>query len=242
MVGLLLAGAFFLREKSRISVEEERDAVPEPATPAAMAKVDTPVVSRDVATRSNRRPADVKVTSGVRMRALQTPAALPPLTGYVVDRFDTWTTLPASYIADGITVENSTLTLAGDTGSSAPRTGVIVSPPKQLQLPALSAPVQPRVSVPDGAEVLLEISLSDDGKTWSPWAMAQRYSPPDGKRVRPAYQALLSTDNLPVPDDDSQTSQGAVPGPAIKYRLTLTSSGIASPSISDIRIWKQEYQ
>lgn len=207
-----------------------------------MPEVVTPVVRGDVAKRSNRRPADVKVTSGVRMRALQTPAALPPLTGYVVDRFDNWTTLPASYMADGITVKNNTLTLAGDAGSSVARTGVIVSPPKKLQLPALSAPVQPRVNVPDGTEVLLEISLSDDGKTWSPWAMAQRYAPPDGKRVRPAYQASLSTDDLAVRDDDSQTSHGVAPAPAIKYRLTLTSIGIASPSISDIRIWKQEYQ
>jgi hypothetical protein len=40
---------------------------------------------------------------------------------------------------------------------------------------------------------------------------------------------------------DSSTSVTA-DGPALRYRLGLTASGVAAPSVSDVRIWKRDPQ
>jgi hypothetical protein len=186
--------------------------------------------------------AATEVTSGVRTVALQTPAALPPLTGYALDHFDDWTTIPLGYHADGVITRNGALTLAGNPDSTGSRTGIIMSPPLPLRSPALAAPVQPSVATPEGANVILEISLSEDGQSWSPWAMLQRYQAPDGHRVAPPLQAALSTAQIAARNEKSSRSISPLPGPAVRYRLTLSASGAKAPSVSDVRIWKREYQ
>src|SRR5690606_34859126 len=105
--------------------------------------------------------------------------------------------------------------------------------------PAMAAPARNSQPLPDGASVILEIALSEDGKTWSPWAVADRHRPPDGKRVAPPVQAEISAEEISAQDADTTVSQQ--PGPALRYRLTLSATGDKAPSVADVRIWKREY-
>jgi len=179
------------------------------------------------------------VTSGIRSIGLQTPNPLPPLTGYALDSFSAWTTIPPQYHAEGVSVINGAVTISSDNGSTDARTGILVSPPIPLKAPAMAAPVRNDNAMPDGASVILEIALSEDGQSWSPWAVADRHRPPDGKRVAPPVQAELSASDIAA--QESGTTVSLQPGPSIRYRLTLSATGETAPSVADVRIWKREY-
>ena len=105
----------------------------------------------------------------------------------------------------------------------------------------MAAPVQEGRVLPPGSDVILEIALSEDGKTWSPWAVADRYHPPDGKRVAPPVQSALSTSEIAARNLQDQPGNDRISGPSLRYRLTLSATGQQVPSISDVRIWKREY-
>ena len=102
-------------------------------------------------------------TAGVQELSVQTPDVLPPLSGYIVDRFDRWTTIPAGYSFEGLAVHEGKLTLAGDAESTTPRLGTLSSPPIPMMAPALAAPADNTEPLEMGADVQLEISLSENG-------------------------------------------------------------------------------
>lgn len=239
----LIAGAWLLRTES--AKHPVRD----------HASHDTELSSADVRTtrqftRQNQsrareshaeKPGAQPVTSGVTLLSVMpSPPALPPLTGYVVDSFQSWTTIPASYGSEGLTATNGTITLAAVDATTSPRFGQMISPPLPLKAPALAGPVANTPSLPTDASLTLEISLSEDGISWSPWTAVEKYTEPDGKRVTPQLQPTISQHELAAAGSAPESSP--VSGPSLRYRLTLSASSSASPAIADIRIWKREPQ
>ncbi len=195
---------------------------------------------RQPVSTSESKPAE-PLTSGVKLlSSAPTPPDLPPLTGYVVDSFENWTTIPAGYNSDGLVLSNGAITLAGISETTEPRFGQMVSPPLPLTAPALAAPVGNPRQLPDDASLTLEISLSEDGTNWSPWIALEKYARPDGKRVTPPLQASISHHELAT--HNSAVTSSSPSGPSVRYRLTLSASASASPAVADIRIWKRELQ
>jgi len=239
-VAVVLA-ALLLKSNRKAELEKEQDRVVLVESGVGESPYGT-ARSRARGNRDSRHTTTARqenVTSGIRSIGLQTPNPLPPLTGYALDSFSGWTTIPPQYHAESVSVINGALTISTDNGSTDARMGILVSPPIPLKAPAMAAPVQDRAAMPDGASVILEIALSEDGQTWSPWAVAERHRPPDGKRVVPPVQAELSTSDIAA--QDSGTTVSLHPGPSLRYRLTLSATGDTAPSVADVRIWKREY-
>lgn len=188
-----------------------------------------------------RRPGSREYTSpSASVRFVET-ASEPeniPVSGTLLDDFSRWSSIPPGYFADGVTVVNGAVTLAEAESTSAPRSGVLESPPLPLRQPALAAPTDPVMEIPAGTEVSVQISFSEDGHSWTPWKQVQRFQKPDGKRITPPMQASLASDDWK--SADSQTSETAS-GPAIRYRLELWSGGAPAPAVTDLRIWKREF-
>ncbi|MGI8906385.1 MAG: hypothetical protein ACR2IE_07850 [Candidatus Sumerlaeaceae bacterium] len=172
-------------------------------------------------------------------RATETtrPRTMPRLlSGFVVDDFRNWTSIPDDYHADRLQVVNGAITLR-DTETTGSRFGTLLSPPLELWQPALAAPAQNTTTVPEGCEVRTEISLSRDGKSWSGWQSLERYQAPDGKQVQPPSAPTWSG-TRPSPISPPVTDSTETSGPFVRYRLTLTSSSPASPFVQDVRIWR----
>src|SRR5690606_14220234 len=157
------------------------------------------------------------------------------------DQFRRWKTIPPGYVADGIILRDGAITLSDATETSSTRDGILISPPLSLRQPAMADPVTQSITLPDGSAVQLQVSLSEDGETWSPWLMVQHYAPPAGKRIAPTMQPMLANADLALLDSQSSSSEAGqnLPGPKIRYRLGLSASG-AAPAVSDLRIWKRE--
>lgn len=242
LVGLMV-GSYMLRSGG-----------PEPGADELAGEEDT-VVTVDtrqnrIAVRSGagRKPVledrettpDRERTSGVVTMAVDTPEVLPPLTGYIVDSFRGWARIPDAYHGDGLAVVGGALTLIDDGTSTEPRSGVLVSPAIPMRAPALAGAVRENRSLPEGAQVQLEISLSEDGSNWSPWVAVSRHVPVDGNLVAAPMQPSLA--NADARMADNQNSTQPVTGPSVRYRLYLSASGGESPQIEDVRVWKREYQ
>lgn len=241
---LLLFGAWMLRAER----ERSRKPASEDLPIEGPANVSTARVSsrRKPVRETRRSPSDAarkaEITSGVQMVPALAPPQdiLPPLTGYVVDSFENWTTIPAGYRVEGLALRNGTILLSDAAGTTAPRFGQMVSPPLPLQAPALAAPVSNPKSLAPDASITLEISLTGDGTDWSPWVPVEKYTLPDGKRVTPPLQATISDSDLAR--QKLNTTTAATSGPLVRYRLSLSASSSASPAIADIRVWKREPQ
>ena len=104
--------------------------------------------------------------------ALLSTETIPPqlsLSGYVIDQFSRLSNFPEGYFAEGLAIRGGAITISGDPTSTAPRSGTLESPPLPLRLPSLAAPAEERAQLPEGAEVQLHISVTEDGLSWSPW-------------------------------------------------------------------------
>lgn len=206
---------------------------------AAPARVQSASRIKTAAT-SHRPPAREFTSPSAAVRFVETGSEPENVnvSGTTVDDFSGWTTVPHGYFADGLTIANGTVTLADGATTSGPRSGVLESPPLPLRQPALAAPADPSAVIPPGTEVSVQISLSEDGQSWSPWKQVQQFQQPDGKRIVAPVQASLASGDWKR--TDSQTSE-TVSGPAIRYRMELWSGGPETPAVTDIRIWKREF-
>lgn len=241
---LLLIGTWMLRSEP---VPAQKPASENLITGApgdvSTARVST---SRRLVREPRRTPSTssrtAEMTSGIQMIPALAPPQdiLPPLTGYIVDSFENWTTIPAGYSVEGLALRNGTVILSDTTGTTGPRFGQMISPALPLLAPALAAPVNNPGPLAADANITLEISLTEDGTDWSPWVAVEKYTPPDGKRVTPPLQATISDSDLTRQKDS--TSAAATSGPQVRYRLSLSATSSASPAIADIRIWKREVQ
>lgn len=231
----LLVGSFMLRSTTRDAVQSD-DA---PTTEIVATDVRTDFVDVRTRPRTERRDSDTSAprpaSPGVTNMPTQTAPDLPGVTGYMVDRFESWTGVPPGYRVEGLVIRDGLLTLAGDAGSTEPRTGTLSSPPLPLRSPTLAGPVDDAEILPEGASVQLLISLSPDGEDWSPWVQVDRYRKPEGTQIRPAMQATIAKADLM----STYTTNSSPVGPQIRYRLAISASGVASPSLADIRIWKR---
>lgn len=236
----LLAGALMLRFSSEKSVGNSGAEFGSPEAVVADVRQDRVTVKHGPTAQAETNSSDISaraITTGVEQLPVTNQAPLPQLSGYVVDRFDDWKTIPEGYASEGIVVENGMLTLAGDPASTAPRSGYLRSPALPLRAPALAGPVDNPAPLPDGAMLHLQISLSSDGNDWSPWVSVSRYHKPDGKLATPPMQASIAKADLVAPD---LPSSGTISGPSIRYRLDISASGVIAPSVADIRVWKLE--
>jgi len=133
---------------------------------------------------------------------------------------------------DGLTIKGAT---AGEDGK--PRMAMIESPaiPLKFQSNAVN-PLWKEVS-PEGTEVLVEVSLSEDGQTWTDWMpttsghyegdMSPTY--PDG-RPNPNYGYTLG----------DMTFYGLKRFQYFRYAMTLYSDTNKSPLVSDFRLFYQD--
>ncbi len=235
----VVVGALLLRQPSRTTYGIIGD------DKSIIQPVDVRTDRKAVNSFSRRRPAGGKTTSsrvkavGVQEIAVQPAAILPPLSGYIVDSFDGWTTISPGYRAEGIALKNGSITLSGDAESTAPRSGTLESPAISLRTPALAGASDNSAPLEEGASVQLEISLSENGSDWSPWIAAEKHARPDGRRVAAPVQASLAKADLINAD---HLSSSTISGPSLRYRLHLSSSGVAAPAVADLRIWKREYR
>lgn len=241
----LLVGALMLRENQKPGQGKEAlyDATSETLVDVRAERRSTRTDGEDRSTAFNDRrktTASRERTSGVVTIPVIAPEVLPPLTGYVVDSFASWTGFPSGYSADGLVVTDGKLTLEGDPDSTAARSGVLVSPPLALRAPALDGSVRDNQPLPEAAQVQLEICLSEDGRSWSTWVALERNRRRDGNLVSGSMQPSLA--NAETDAADSRNHNEPVAGPSIRYRLHLSASGVKSPSVEDVRIWKWEFQ
>lgn len=188
---------------------------------------------------ASTQPASTR-TSGVTDLPATPPSLTPAVSGFIIDQFHHWQSIPPGYVADGVRLENGVITLIDASETSHPRDGILVSPVLPLHQPAMAAPVDQSVEMPEGSGIQLQVQLSEDGETWSPWLIVQRDAPPDGNRIAPAMQPMLANADLNRLDSQSSSSKAAQnrPGPRVRYRLGLSATG-AAPKVSDLRIWKR---
>lgn len=218
------------RLRSDVQVSNKADATTDVRTVNAPAR--QPIRPAHIRTQPQEKP-----TTGIEFRSSEQLPPSPPVTGYVIDNYTIWKSIPEGYHADGIVTTANGITLSGDPASTTPRSGVLHSPPLPLRHPALEAPADESQPLPHAATVNLQISLSADGESWSPWLRVDRHTPADGNRIAPPMQASLAKADLERVDSNSSAP---INGPAIRYRLGLSSSGTIAPVLSDIRVWKRE--
>ncbi len=235
----VVGGALFLRQPDRPNPPPEADDEPIGQADVRTDRLATGKFPSRRDARDNKTPTARPRDAGVHNFPDEAPTVLPQLSGYIVDKFDNWTTIPAGYRADGIHLIDGVLTLTGEAGSTAPRSGMLASPPISLRSPALAGPADKSAALEEGAGVDLELSLSEDGVQWSPWVVMEKYRKPDGHRVVAPVQASLANADLESLDS---ISSATVSGPSLRYRLHLSASGVAAPSVADVRIWKRELQ
>ena len=181
--------------------------------------------------------AGAKRVAGGDVSSTRTRGATGEPTGFVVDDFSAWSAIPAGYRAEGVQLSGGAITLS-DGNTSHSRVGMLASPPLELWRPALAAPVENPVPLPDGCDIRTQISLSADGKTWGPWIPVERHTPPDGHQALPAGPPTWSG-SRPLREFPGATD-GDTSGPRIRYRLTLTSQSAANPVVKDLRIWRNQ--
>lgn len=141
---------------------------------------------------------------------------------YVLDDFRTWSSIPSSYTARNIITAEGGVTLATRDERTSRAIGTLESPALDITT-TTPTPRSPQKNLPQGSEVLLEMSHSEDGTKWSEWALVQRH--PAGFAQRPA---------LRFRGDDSTTA----PAGKVRYRLTIETEGEELPIVSDVKIWR----
>lgn len=183
-------------------------------------------------------PITVTTTTAALLNPAEA-AILGPLEGFIIDDLSGWTSIPDGYISENMKFENGGITLAEiDRETSTPTIGYLISPPLPLRQPAMSAPARRTREVPQGGNIMLQVSLSADGETWTSWKPARMHQPPDGNLVSPPVQPFLAPGAMTgvefskVSANDSETS-----GPQIQYRLTLEARDEA-PVVRDVRAWR----
>lgn len=195
--------------------------------------------------RGRARPrASVRATPvrrGVRKTSptVQNSTDLPLLEGYLVDDFRGWAELPSGYYAENLEVRAGAVRIPAvtDAHASAPASAMLESPPLPLRRPSLQAPARNSRPPDDTSEVQLQLRLSTDGSSWTPWEPAERYRRPDGSLVLPLPVPTLGS--LLPPELSPAEKEAQSSAPLIRYRLTITSRSPEELVIRDVRLWKK---
>lgn len=236
---IVVIAAIFVLRSITTSVPSANDSPAAHTTPNAteIPLHTTTAPRRESPTHSARTHTPDRPTTGVTFRPTQSSPPTVPVTGYIVDRFTAWSAIPDGYFAEGISLTPAGITLSGDTNSTSPRNGVLQSPPLPMRHPTLAAPAENTAPPSDAVNISLQISLSENGHTWSPWMTVERHVKPDGNRIAPPMQATLANADL---ESMTSNNSNAVNGPSIRYRLGISASGTTAPVLADVRVWKRE--
>lgn len=187
------------------------------------------------------QPVDASRPSTTPM-AEETPMMNPedqPRKFYVLE-FDKLQEFP-----EGYSVENLRLTERGieldpqqPGEEDKPRYGVLESPPQEFDFPSNAISPLWKEDLPEGTSMLVEMSLSPDGKNWGIW-----------------HQVMVDDDSVGqiaeyYPDGSPNPNYGYTPGGVLcwglrqwahfRYRITLYSEVAASPILSGFRLFYQD--
>ena len=199
------------------------------ANPAAPRNAD----KSDSARRAALPAAEISAAAAAASTA-ENPPAEPEANAqisYLTDDFRGLRQLPQGYKLENVKLTNQGITL-GEAGSGGVRKGTIETPALTLVQPSnLVAPIW-RQQLPAGTSVTVEVAISADNATWSPWYTSE----PREDEIEPNY-----------PDGRPNPHFGAISGSPfanglklswyVRYRVTLASENAQSPVLQEIKIF-----
>lgn len=205
------------------------------------------VASRPVAVSVEEaaEPAGIVITESeeyVEYSADLPPRAMDPEDQprqFLTERYTGLSQIPAGFVATGIEMgPNGFQLVAAAPGSTARRTGELISPVYPFDFPSNAFAPMWLQELPAGTTLNLDMQFSPDGRTWSDW----RYVEPDDESKE--HMSPTFPDGRPNPNYEYELGAMFVwfvdQWTHVRYRVTMTSASDESPVFSAFRMFYQD--